>query len=97
MSHQQTPFNLQTPTQKLAGERVRSKPLINYIVENGKYRDDMFVNVTICNVPENLLREFIRTVVNQSYPGGISEALQDLMRKETQKQKKLDKMLGQAF
>jgi hypothetical protein len=46
--------------------------------------------VTICNVPESLLREFMRTIVIPSYPGGISEALQDLMRKEAQKQKKLD-------
>lgn len=69
---------------------MKSKPLINYIVENGKFKDDMFVNVTICNVPEGLLREFMRTVVIPSYPGGISEALQDLMRKEAQKQKKLD-------
>ena len=69
---------------------MKGKPLINYIVENGKLKDDMFVNVTICNVPESLLREFMRTIVIPSYPGGISEALQDLMRKEAQKQKKLD-------
>jgi len=69
---------------------MKGKPLINYIVENGKLKDDMFVNVTICNVPESLLREFMRTIVIPSYPGGISEALQDLMRREAQKQKKLD-------
>lgn len=72
---------------------MKDGPLINYIVENGKFKDDMFVNVTICNVPESLLREFMRTVVNPSYPGGISEAIQDLMRKETRIQKKLDAML----
>jgi hypothetical protein len=72
---------------------MRNRPLINYIVENGKFKDDMFVNVTICNIPENLVREFLRTVVNPSYPSGISQALQDLMKKETQKQKKLDTVL----
>jgi hypothetical protein len=72
---------------------MRDRPLINYIVENGKFKDDMFVNVTICNIPENLVREFLRTVVNPSYPGGISQAIQDLIKKETQKQKKLDTVL----
>jgi len=32
----------------------------------------------------------MQTVVWPKYPGGISEALQDLMKKEVQKQKKLD-------
>jgi hypothetical protein len=69
---------------------VREKPLINYIVDNGKSKDDSFGDLTICNVPDSLLREFMRTVVWPKYPGGITEALQDLMRKEVQKQKKLD-------
>jgi len=69
---------------------VREKPLINYIVDDGKSKDDFFGDVTICNVPDSLFREFMRTVVWPKYPGGISEALQDIMRKEVQKQKKLD-------
>ncbi|MGD0978212.1 MAG: hypothetical protein ABR962_03625 [Candidatus Bathyarchaeia archaeon] len=69
---------------------MKNKPLINYIVEGGKFKDDFFGNLTICNVPDSLLREFMRTVVWPKYPGGINEALQDLMRKEIQKQKKLD-------
>jgi hypothetical protein len=68
---------------------VKNKPLMNHIVEDGKFKDDFFGNLTICNVPDSLLREFMRTVVWPKYPGGISEALQDLMRKEVQKQKKL--------
>ena len=46
----------------------------------------------ICNVPEGLVREFMWTVVwrARKYPDGINEALQDLMRKDVQKQKKLD-------
>jgi hypothetical protein len=69
---------------------VNNKTLMNYIVEDGKFKDDFFGKLTICNVPDSLLREFMRTVVWPKYPGGISEALQDLMRKEVQKQKKLD-------
>jgi thymidylate kinase len=63
---------------------------MNYIVEDGKFKDDFFGKLTICKVPDSLLREFMRKVVWLKYPGGISEALQDLMRKEVQKQKKLD-------
>lgn len=69
---------------------MTEKPLINYIVDNGKSKDDFFGDVTICNVPDSLLREFMRTVVWPKYPGGITEALIDLMKKEVQKQKKLD-------
>jgi hypothetical protein len=69
---------------------LKNKPLINYIAEDAKFKDDFLGNLTICNVPHSLLREFMRTVVWPKYPGGISEALQDLIRKEVQKQKKLD-------
>ncbi|MGA2768802.1 MAG: hypothetical protein ABSF24_10890 [Candidatus Bathyarchaeia archaeon] len=69
---------------------MKNKPLINYIAEDGKLKEDSFGNLTICNVPNSLLREFMRTVVWPKYSGGISEALQDLIRKEVEKQKKLD-------
>ena len=69
---------------------MKTKPLINYIAEDGRFKDDSFGNLTIYNVPDSLLREFMRTVVWPKYPGGISEALQDLMRKEVQEQKRLD-------
>lgn len=59
---------------------------MNCIVENGKFKDDVFVAVTICNVPGSLLREFMRVVVMSPYRGAISEALRDLMREEIQKQ-----------
>jgi hypothetical protein len=58
--------------------------------DDGKSKDAFFGNLTICNVPNSLLREFMRTVVWPKYPGGISEALRDLINKEVQKQKKLD-------
>jgi hypothetical protein len=69
---------------------VTEKPLINYIVDNGKSRNGFFGDLTMCNVPDSLLRQFMRTVICPKYPRGISEALQDLMKKEVQKQKKLD-------
>jgi hypothetical protein len=70
-------------------ESIKERPLLNYVLENGKSKDDDFVNVTIFNVPGSLVIEFMQTVWPR-YPGGISEALQDLMRKEVQKQKRLD-------
>jgi hypothetical protein len=83
--------SIQTHTNKTEkSENVKNKPLINCIAEEGKLKNGFFENLTICNVPDSLLREFIRTVVWPKYPGGISEALQDLMRKEVQKHKKLD-------
>ena len=69
---------------------MKDKSLLNFIIGDGKFKDDSFGNLTIYNVSDSLLREFMRTVVWPKYPGGISEALQDLMKKEVQKQKKLD-------
>ena len=63
---------------------MRDRQIIGYLVEDGKFKDDMFVNVTIMNVPSSLLKEFAQKVVNP-YPGGISDAIQDLMRKAVQK------------
>jgi hypothetical protein len=43
-------------------------------------RESILVNITLCRVPSDLVREFAcRVVVN--YPGGMSEAIQDLMRR----------------
>jgi hypothetical protein len=42
-------------------------------------KDDLFVNITLYRVPASLVREFgVRIAIH--YPGGISEALQDLMK-----------------
>jgi len=46
-----------------------------------KYDDEMFVSLTIYDVPASLLREFGERIIRPSYPGGVSEALKDLMRK----------------
>ena len=58
--------------------------------QTARAKDDFFGNLAICNVPDSLFRESMRTVVWPKYPGGIGEALQDLRRKEVQKQKKAD-------
>jgi hypothetical protein len=43
-------------------------------------KEDIFVNITLYRVPGDLVREFGRRVV-VNYPGGLSEAVQDLMRR----------------
>lgn len=43
-------------------------------------KEDIFVNITLYRVPGDLVQKFTRNVV-VNYPGGWSEALQDLMRK----------------
>lgn len=46
--------------------------------------DDILVNVTLHRVPGDLVREFARKIV-VNYPGGISEAIQSLMRQALEK------------
>jgi hypothetical protein len=43
-------------------------------------RESILVNITLYRVPDDLVREFARRVV-VNYPGGMSEAIQDLMRR----------------
>jgi hypothetical protein len=45
------------------------------------------VNITIYDVPADLLHEFSERVMKPYYPGGITEALVDLMRKAVQERK----------
>ena len=47
-------------------------------------KEDIFVSITVYRVPGDLVRQFIRNVV-VNYPGGMSEAVQDLMRKALRK------------
>jgi hypothetical protein len=49
-----------------------------------RVKEDIFVNITLYRVPCDLVREFTRNVV-VNYSGGMSEALQDLMRKALKK------------
>ena len=46
-----------------------------------------YVNITIYDIPANLLHEFSEKVVKPYYPGGISQAIKDLMRKAVKKEK----------
>jgi len=39
------------------------------------------VSLTVYDIPAELLHEFSDYVVKPSYPGGIAEAIKDLMRK----------------
>lgn len=50
-----------------------------------------YVNITIYDIPANLLHEFSEKVVKPFYPGGISIAIRDLMRKAVQEQKQKEK------
>ena len=44
-------------------------------------------NLTIYGIPAELLHEFSEYVVKPFYPGGITPAIIDLMRKAVQEQK----------
>ena len=60
----------------------KQKALASFLQENqisDFAKDDLFVNITLYRVPANLVREFaLRIAVH--YPGGIGEAIQDLMK-----------------
>jgi len=63
-----------------ANRRVQTCLENGHLVSEG---EDIFVNVTLRCVPCDLLREFARKVV-VNYSGGMSEAVQDLMRRATE-------------
>jgi len=46
-----------------------------------------YVNITIYDIPANLLHEFSEKTVRPYYPGGISQAIKDLMKKAVEKEK----------
>lgn len=50
-------------------------------IRNKKHDCDMFVDLTIYDVPASLLREFGEKLIRSSYPSGVSEAIKDLLRK----------------
>lgn len=50
-------------------------------VGDKRYDDDMFVDLTIYDVPAGLLRDFCKKIVQPNCPGGVSDAIKDLMRK----------------
>jgi hypothetical protein len=60
---------------------VRQKNIQCYLNEDLELmKESIFVDVTLRRVPGDLLREFARRVA-VNYPGGISEAIQDLMKR----------------
>jgi len=50
-------------------------------IQNRKRDEDMFLDLTIYDIPANLLREFGEKIIRSSYPSGVSEAIKDLIRK----------------
>jgi hypothetical protein len=52
--------------------------------------DELSVSITIHNVPESLLKEFAEKIIRPAYPGGVSDAIKDLMRKAVEEKKQKD-------
>jgi len=50
-------------------------------IGNKSYDNDLSVHLTIYDVPANLLRDFCRKIVQPNYPGGVSDAIKDLIQK----------------
>jgi len=46
-----------------------------------------YVNITIYDIPSELVKEFSEKIVRPYYPRGISQAIKDLMRKAVEKEK----------
>lgn len=61
---------------------MRQKRLA-YIQEfgNKRFDEEMFVDLTVYDVPASLLKEFGEKIVHSHYPSGINEAIKDLLRK----------------
>jgi hypothetical protein len=57
-------------------------------VGNKTFENDLFVRLTICEIPESLLIEFAQKVVKPHYPEGISAAIKDLMQRTLEKERK---------
>lgn len=49
--------------------------------DNKRYDEDMFVDLTIYDVPASLFKEFGEKIVQPRYPSGVNEAIKDLLRK----------------
>ncbi len=55
--------------------------------ENALERNDIFVDLTIHDIPASLLEDFGKQVINRVYAGQLNEAIKDMMRKAILKQK----------
>lgn len=60
---------------------IKQKGIFNYLQNESVdlERESIFVTITLNKVPGSLVREFALKVAYQ-YPGGISEAIQELMK-----------------
>jgi hypothetical protein len=50
-------------------------------IGNKSYDSDLSVHLTIYDVPAGLLRDFCKKIVQPNYPGGVSDAIKDLIQK----------------
>jgi hypothetical protein len=50
-------------------------------IGNKSYDSDLSVHLTIFDVPAGLLRDFCKKIVQPNYPGGVSDAIKDLIQK----------------
>jgi len=46
-----------------------------------------YVNITIYDIPADLVQEFSEKVVKPYYPGGTSQAIKGLMKKAVEREK----------
>jgi hypothetical protein len=61
---------------------MRQKRLVRFQeIGNKRHDDDMFVDLTIYDIPASLLKEFGEKIVQPQYPSGVNEAIKDLIRK----------------
>lgn len=59
---------------------AKQKGIVSYFQnELELQKEDMFIDITLYRVPACLVREFALRVANK-YPGGISEAIQEVMK-----------------
>jgi hypothetical protein len=66
---------------------MKQKVLMVFIANEGiPLKDDLLVHLTVLDIPSVLLKEFCSKVVNLKYPGGISDAIKDLMWKAIEAQ-----------
>lgn len=49
--------------------------------DNNRSEDDLHVDLTIHDVSASLLKEFAERIIKPYYPGGVSEAIKDLIGK----------------
>jgi hypothetical protein len=73
---------------------MRQKTLMHF--QNGEFKileNEMFVHLTIYDIPASLLKDFMERVVRPCYPDGISPAIKDLMWKAVQEREEKQMLL----